>query len=95
MSYTKINIRLSQISIKCECKPDCMERATQHHHKYEQGNRKFYGKLIDDDVNIQLVSHKHHVNCKHISEQEFCNLLNIEPRSKVLKGKILYKGNNI
>jgi len=68
---------------KCHCK-----QATEKHHKFPniKINRELYGKLLDDDRNIQHLCYGcHHGHCGkvwHYSEREFCIALQIEPRSK-------------
>ena len=87
----KIDIKLSETRMLCECSPDCCERATMHHHEFSNSrlNRKLYGKLIDHDKNVKLVNHDCHNSMPNISELVFCKRLGIEPRSKVLKGRQL------
>ncbi len=82
----KINIKLSEIYFFCECEENCHERATQHHHIFPDTkvNRRLYGKRLDHDLNIKLANHNHHANMPNMSELEFCEMLGMEPKSKVL-----------
>jgi hypothetical protein len=47
-------------------------------------NRKLYGKLLDHPLNLQKLCVFHHLSAPvdKLSEVEFCELLNIVPRSK-------------
>jgi len=87
--YSKIQTKLSCEFVFCECSENCYFRATQHHHEFPNSstNRKLYGRLLDRDENIKLVSHHHHARMKNIQEKEFCERLNIQPRSKTEKAK--------
>jgi len=85
--------------IYCEC---CKTKiALQHHHRLSQNkiNRGLYGDLLDDPRNIQLVCPDCH--CSHASpllviwsEQEFCDALGIQPRSKTARGVGYYDHTN-
>jgi 5-methylcytosine-specific restriction endonuclease McrA len=68
------------------------------HHKFSQTKwaRKLYGKLLDDPRNIQIACHNCHVShlsplLIHWTEKEFCEALEIKPRSKlaILKERLL------
>ena len=66
----------------------------QRHHKYSQVKwaRKLYGYLLDDERNIMWVCgncHASHANPKliHWNELDFCQALEIEPRSKLFRSK--------
>ena len=64
------------------------------HHFFSQTkiNRKLYGNLIDDDVNLSnMVCHACHSELRHIDELEFCERLGIKPRSKT--AKLIYERN--
>lgn len=61
----------------------------QRHHKFSQTKwaRKLYGDLIDDPRNIQIVCGDCHASHRserliHWSENEFCEAIGIELRSK-------------
>ena len=84
----KIDTPLTEFYFFCEC--GCGKVAQEKHHRFPNTkvNRKLYGDLIHHDLNIGFVHHDCHPNAINISEKEFCELLNIEPRSKVLRGKL-------
>lgn len=65
----------------------CFKRQAEHqHHLFSQTKwaRKLYGDLLDDKRNIMLLCSVCHLN-KPIpkwTEEQFCQALNIEMRSK-------------
>lgn len=68
----------------------------QNHHKYSQSKwaRKLYGKLLDDPRNLMLVCgdcHASHRNPElpHWGELQFCEALQIVPRSKLFRPKVI------
>lgn len=73
------------------CESCYSERATEKHHMFSQtkANRQRYGKLLDDRRNLQMLCYDCHHNkaVKKLTEYEFCQILGIEPRGKVEKGK--------
>jgi hypothetical protein len=58
----------------------------ERHHKLSQSklNRRLYGDLLENPINIQYLCPGCHKNrpVDKLSEIEFCNLLNIVPRSR-------------
>jgi hypothetical protein len=65
----------------------CYERPAVHrHHIFENTklNRKLYGKLLDNDPNIQYLCEGCHLNdsVDHMGEEAFCAMMDIEVRSK-------------
>jgi hypothetical protein len=64
----------------------CFERAAMHkHHKLPQTKlyRKLYPDFIDDERNIDLTCEDCHANNPtHYTEEQFCSIMGIEPRSK-------------
>ena len=71
----------------CTC---CYKPASQVHHKFPQRSwaKKLYGNLIHDKRNLQEVCDKCHIGKEspkliHWTEQQFCEALGIEVRSKV------------
>ncbi len=68
------------------CEKCNRRQATQHHHLFSNTklNRRLYGKLLDDKRNIQLLCEDCHLwkPVDKLSEQEFCKIMGIEPRSK-------------
>ena len=72
----------------CEC---CkVNLSTQVHHKFNQRKwaKKLYGELIHDPRNLQGVCYICHIGnphpkLQHWTEQQFCEALGIEPRSKL------------
>jgi len=54
------------------------------HHKFPQtdGNRELYGELLDDPQNLVPVCCDCHPSAEHYTEKEFCEIMEIEPRSK-------------
>jgi len=68
--------------------PMCEEWSSlQRHHKFSQSklNKKYYTKKeIDDPRNILWICWKCHMNKPILkwNEKEFCEALNIKPRSK-------------
>jgi len=89
--YKKINTVLSKEYVRCENKKPCLNQASNHHHLFidSKMNHKLYGKLIDNDINIQLLCAYCHINARHMTETEFCEKLGIEPRSKAARNKKL------
>jgi hypothetical protein len=87
----KIDIDLLADFHWCECSKNCPKQATDKHHFFSKSrvNKKLYGKLLDKDINIGLYNNGCHLNKpkKKLSEKKFCEMLGIEPRSKVLKQK--------
>ena len=79
----------------CEC---CgkYDRNLERHHIFSQTvwAKKLYGKLLDDHRNILKVcngcngSHAN-PNLLHWDEMDFCRALEIQPRSKINRGKII------
>jgi hypothetical protein len=67
---------------------DKIRPATERHHLFSQTKwaRKLYGNLIDHPLNIRLLCYDHHHNkpLDKWTEQEFCDAIGIEPRSKEL-----------
>jgi hypothetical protein len=57
------------------------------------GNRKKYKKLLDHPLNIRYLCyschHGHNGKVEHLSEKEFCEMLNIRPEGKTEQFKIL------
>ena len=77
------------------CQLKCGRRAEHRHHLFSKTKWavNLYGKLIDDRRNILLLCSTCHLN-KAIpkwDERQFCEALNIIPRSKTFKGKALEK----
>ena len=74
----------------------CGELATELHHLFSQSklNKKLYGELIHHPLNIQKLCYQCHHNMPvdKLSELEFCDKLNIVPRSKC--GLLIYNRNN-
>ena len=68
----------------CEQCHEC--RSTQKHHLFSQTKwaRKLYGKMIDHPRNIMLLCEGCHLTkaIPKYTEKEFCNALEIAPRSK-------------
>lgn len=67
----------------------------QHHHKLSQSsvNLELYGDLIHSPLNIQIACWNchpghNHPNLIYWTELQFCEALNIKPRSKQYGGKI-------
>lgn len=69
----------------CEAE-GCYDKATEWHHIFPKtkSNLKLYGSLIHDRRNLQELCYYHHHNApvKHYSEREFCDMMDIQPRSK-------------
>ena len=70
----------------------CGRKATDRHHLFSntKHNREMYGKLLDDERNIAWLCNGCHVGGASIpkmTEREFCKIMGIEIKSKVL----LYK----
>jgi hypothetical protein len=65
------------------------EKILTHHHLFSQTkiNKKLYGELIHRKDNIILICLDCHLTkaLPKLSEQEFCDLLGIEVRSKTRK----------
>ena len=68
------------------CQKCRKKKATEKHHLFSQtkNNRKLYGKLIDHPSNIQYLCYECHHNktLDKYTEKEFCNIMNIELKSK-------------
>lgn len=86
--------RMNMVIKVPRCEVCRTKQATQMHHRLSQTKwaRRLYGPLIDDCRNIQFVCtdcHSSHASSglTHWSEQDFCNALSIEPRSKISKMK--------
>lgn len=74
------------------CEICCKIHNNKPHHKFSQNkyNRKYYGILLDDPINLQYVCwdcHCSHASSKLIiwNEFQFCEAIGIEPRSKQAK----------
>lgn len=71
----------------------CHQRYADHeHHLFSNSklNRKLYGsKPINDNRNKIHVCHVCHLNkpIPKYTEKQFCKIMGIEPRSKILRGK--------
>ena len=75
--------------VKCEL---CKTRPAEHrHHVYSNTRwaRKTYGTLLDDRKNILNLCSICHLNksVPHMDENEFCEIMGIEPQSKTAKFK--------
>ena len=90
---SKIKLNLNSNVRICE-NPGCYRRATEHHHLFSDSkqNRRLYGKTLDNDLNILLLCYDCHHNkpLRKLTEIEFCNKLNIDVESKVLKSKKIF-----
>lgn len=68
------------------CEKCGIREGTERHHLFSQTkkNRELYGDLIDHWSNIQLLCYDCHHNktLDKYSEERFCEVLGIEPRSK-------------
>jgi rRNA maturation endonuclease Nob1 len=65
----------------------------QLHHRFSQTklNKRLYGLLIHDQRNLQKICYQCHHNepLEKWTEEEFCEVLGIEPRSKAYFMRIM------
>jgi hypothetical protein len=65
----------------------CIRKAIEYHHLFSQTkyNKGLYPEFIHDPRNMKGLCKYHHDAAEHITEQEFCDIMGITPRSKCKK----------
>jgi len=76
------------------CQKCRLSIATEKHHLFSdtESNRRKYKKLLDHPLNIRYLCyschHGHNGKVEHLSEKEFCEMLNIRPEGKTERFKL-------